>query len=141
MSEAASSPRCSYRRREDGINEFSFNESSREAIDEFFQQLEQILATTPHNQTARYLVDITGGDKEISLMGMTQRFRRLEARFPHRARGRTVILHKPGLLLTFIDGLIRALAPSRDITRFFPVAKRDEAIEWLLSDTRDEDAR
>ena len=46
-----------------------------------------------------------------------------------------MILHKPGLKFSFIDGFIRALAPSRDMTRFFPVDKRDEAVNWLLSQT------
>jgi 16S rRNA C1402 (ribose-2'-O) methylase RsmI len=134
MTEVANHQPCAYQQLENGIHEFIFYESSRRAIDSFFQQLEKILTATPHHETARYLVDITKGDREVSLVTMTQRFRKLEAQFPHRARGRTVILHKPGLLLAFIDNFIRALAPNRDATRFFPVDKRAEAIAWLLSE-------
>ncbi|MBL8162350.1 MAG: hypothetical protein JNJ61_10230 [Anaerolineae bacterium] len=134
MSEAANTPRCAYTRLDNGIHEFIFYDTSKQAVDDFFRILEGVLTQTPHTETARYIVDITKGDKEVSLVVMVQRFRRLEAQIPHRARGRTVVLHKPGLILSFIDSFVRALAPSRDVTRFFPVAERDAAIEWLLAE-------
>ncbi len=136
MSDAVEKPGCEYTQLDNGIHQFVFNSASKQSIDEFFHQLEMILTNTPHTEMARYIVDITQtGEQDISLVANVQRFRRLETLFPHRARGRTVILHKPGLKFSFIDGFIRALAPSRDMTRFFPVDKRDEAVNWLLSQT------
>jgi hypothetical protein len=134
MNGTTGTPDCAYTLRADGIHEFQFLASSKAAIDDFFQILEDILLAAPHTDTLRYLVDITGGDREVSLVAMTQRFRRLETQLQHRARGRTAILHKPNLLIRFADEFIRALAPSRDVTRFFPIEKRDEAIAWLLSE-------
>lgn len=134
MSEAADQQGCAYRLLDNGIHEFVFLDNGKEAVDQFFHLLENILRGTSHNETAHYIVDIAHATREVSLVGLTQRFRRLEAQFPHRARGRTVVLHKPGFMLTFIDGFIRALAPSRDATRFFPINQRDEAIRWLLSE-------
>ncbi len=134
MAETSSGLECLYHLREDGIHEFTFRTSSKVAIDQFFQQLERILSETPHTETLRYLVDVTGGDRQVSLVTMAQRFRRLEAQLPHRARGRTAILHRSGAPLSFIDGFIRALAPSRDVTRFFPIQEREAAVAWLLSE-------
>lgn len=133
-SELSQKPRCEYTRLENGIHQFVFYESSKQAIDDFFRDLEHILVTTPHTETARYLIDITQGSREISLVALVQRFRRLETHIPHRARGRSAILHKPGLVISAIDSFIRTLAPSRDVTRFFPVERRDDALAWLLAE-------
>ena len=134
MSEASGSLGCEYNLLETGIHQFIFRDSSKAAIEEFFHKLERILSRTNQSEIARYIVDITqSGEQDVSLVANVQRFRRLETLYPQRARGRTVILHRPGLKYTFIDGFIRALAPNRDITRFFEVNKRDEAIGWLLS--------
>jgi hypothetical protein len=136
MATETAGTKCVYRRLENGIHQFEFQESSKPAIDEFFGRLERILIETPHTETNRYLIDVTGGDREVSIVSMSQRFRRLEAQFPHRARGRSAILHKPNVIISFFDNFIRALAPTGDITRFFTVDQRDEAIRWLLSNER-----
>ncbi len=136
MAETAGGKHCAYTLLDSGVHEFVFLESSKAAIEEFFSYLEPILKNTPHDQTARYIVDVTGGDREVSIVAMTQRFRRLETSLPHRARGRSAILHKPNIAITFFDGLIRALAPTRDVTRFFTADRREEALAWVLSDER-----
>ena len=137
MSELAANTGCEYTVTEQGIHQFVFREPSKEAIDDFFRKLELIFTTTPSTGTNRYIVDITqAGEKDVSLVANVQRFRRLETIYPKRPRGRTVILHRPGLAYSFIDSFIRAIAPSRDITRFFSVDKRDEAIAWVLSESR-----
>jgi hypothetical protein len=78
-------------------------------------------------------LDVTRSNRDISLTGMVQRFRKLEFQIPQRARGCTAVLHTPGFTYSFIDGVVRVLAPGHDKTRFFAVDKRDEAITWLLS--------
>jgi len=137
MSELSAKTGCEYTLTEQGIHQFIFRDPSKEAIDDFFHKLEVIFTTNPNAGTNRYIVDITqAGDKDVSLVTNVQRFRRLDILFPQRPRGRTVILHRPGLAYTFIDSFIRALAPSRDVTRFFPVDKRDEAVAWVLGESR-----
>jgi hypothetical protein len=137
MSEPAANAGCEYTMTEQGIHQFVFREPSKEAVDDFFRKLEHIFTTTASAGTNRYIVDITqAGDRDVSLVTNVQRFRRLETLYPQRPRGRTVILHRPGLAYSFIDSFIRAVAPSRDITRFFPVDKLDEAIAWVLSESR-----
>ena len=137
MSNSSVGVGCEYTLTEQGIHQFIFRESNKEAIDDFFRKLEGIFVSTRSVNTNRYIVDITqAGERDVSLVTNVQRFRRLETLFPNRPRGRTVILNRPGLAYTFIDSFIRAIAPSRDITRFFPVDKRDEAIQWLLSESR-----
>jgi hypothetical protein len=137
MPEPAATTGCEYRVTEQGIHLFIFREADKEAIDDFFRKLEAVFVATREVNTNRYILDITqAGERDVSLATNVQRFRRLETLFPNRPRGRTVILHRPGLAYTFIDSFVRALAPSRDITRFFPVDKRDEAVTWLLSESR-----
>lgn len=137
MTLVSSNAGCEYTITEQGIHQLIFRDSTKEAIDEFFHVLEQIFASTANEPTNRYIVDISqSGERDVSLVSNVQRFRRLETLFPNRPRGRTVIIHRPGLAYTFIDSFIRAIAPSRDITRFFPVDKRDEALAWLLSESR-----
>jgi hypothetical protein len=135
MSEVTGGKRCTYTRLENGVHEFIFRESSREAIDEFFRQLEPILKNTPSTEIARYIVDVTQADRAVSMMGIIQRFRKLETSMPRRARGRTALLHPQGSMLSFVDGLIRALAPTQDQTKFFAAGSRDEALAWVLSDS------
>ncbi len=132
MSETLDHPGIDYTQLENGIHQFVFYDSAKGTVDTFFERLEIILATTPHTEIARYILDVSQGSREISLVGMTQRFRRLETQFAHRARGRTAVLHKPGAIMAFFDNFVRTLAPSRDMTRFFSVEKRQEAIAWLL---------
>jgi hypothetical protein len=134
MSEASDQRGCAYRLLDSGIHEFVFLDNDKQSLDDFFVKLEHILRETSHTAVAHYLVDIAHASRDVSLVGLTQRFRRMETQIPHRPSGRTVVLHKPGFMLTFIDGFIRALAPSRDETRFFPVHQREDAIRWLLSE-------
>ncbi|NWG18012.1 MAG: hypothetical protein HXY41_15410 [Chloroflexi bacterium] len=134
MTEDAARAGLVYNHLDTGIHEFVFFQPSKADIDQFFAILERILTETPHNSTLHYLVDVTHSDRGVSLVAMAQRFRRLEAQIPHRARGRTAVLHRTGALLNFVDDFIRALAPQRDMTRFFTAAQRDEALAWLLSE-------
>jgi hypothetical protein len=127
---------CMYLLLENGVHQFTFTNANKPAIDEFFRHVEHILAATPPETVGRHLIDVSqnSGESAISLAGGVQRFRRLETQLPHRAPGRTVILHKPGVIYGFVDSLIRVLAPKKDVTRFFPVEERDAAMEWLLKD-------
>ena len=137
MTMVSSNAGCEYTVTEQGIHQLIFRDSTKEAIDEFFRVLEQIFTSTSSETTNRYIVDISqSGERDVSLVSNVQRFRRLETMFPNRPRGRTVIIHRPGLAYSFIDSFIRAIAPSRDITRFFATDKRNEAMTWLLSESR-----
>lgn len=137
MPESAATTGCEYRVTDQGIHEFIFREANKEAVDDFFRKLEAVFVATHGVDTNRYILDITqAGERDVSLATNVQRFRRLETLYPNRPRGRTAILHRPGLAYTFMDSFIRALAPSRDVTRFFPVDQRDQAVTWLLSESR-----
>jgi hypothetical protein len=127
---------CEYALLENGVHQFTFTKADKPAIDEFFRQVERILASTPPESIGRHLIDVSqnSGESVVSLAGGVQRFRRLETQLPHRAPGRTVILHKPGVIYSFVDNLIRVLAPKKDVTRFFPAEEREAAMAWLLKD-------
>ncbi len=134
MAENTAPQGCTYTHLENGVHEFVFQDADKASVDFFFNTLADILRTTPNTGTARYILDVTQSARDISLSGMVQRFRKLDVQIPVRARGRTAVLHNPGLTYSFIDGLVRALAPGKDKTRFFPVDRRDDAIAWVLSD-------
>jgi len=134
MTESAAQPGLIYNHLDSDIHEFVFIGPGKADIDQFFAILERILAETPPDRTLRYLVDVAHSSRDVSLVAMAQRFRRLEAQIPNRARGRTAVLHRAGALLNFVDDFIRALAPQQDKTRFFAADQCDEALAWLLSD-------
>ena len=135
MAEESGELGVTFRRLDNGIYEFVFRDADKQTVDFFFYALEDILRLTKPDDLNRYVLDVSNSGRDISLVPMIQRFRKLEQLLPNRARGRTAVLHNPALTYTFLDGLVRALAPGRDLTRFFPVEKRDKAIEWLLSET------
>lgn len=125
---------CRYQQLPSGIHEFVFTGEGTDGLDYFFEKLSSIIAHAPSDSTLRYLVDVSPLDGRGSLAELVKRFRKLEATFPERAKGRTAIIHNPNLLITFVNTFIATLAPGRDKTRFFVNSKRDEAISWVLSD-------
>ncbi|MDL1883485.1 hypothetical protein FBR01_07520 [Anaerolineae bacterium CFX8] len=132
MTESAAQPGLMYNHLDSDIHEFVFIEPGKADIDQFFAILERLLIETPPDRTLRYLVDVAHSSRGVSLVAMAQRFRRLEAQIPNRARGRTAVLHRAGALLNFVDDFIHALAPQQDKTRFFTADRRGEALAWLL---------
>jgi hypothetical protein len=127
---------CIYRLRDDGIHEFSFTGQGERSVDEFFQQLEQVLAeSNPATPLLRYLVRLPLAQGQAPLSELAKRFRKLDVALPKRPNGRTAILHKSDLLLTLMNTVIGALAPQRDKTMFFKHEREEEAITWLLSES------
>ncbi len=125
---------CHYNKLTSGVHEFIFTGEGEDGLDYFFDTLTGIIAEAPMNTTLRYLVDVTPLDGRGSLAELVKRFRKLEAQFPERAKGRTAIIHNPNLLITFVNTFITTLAPGQDKTRFFVNTKREEALNWVLSD-------
>src|SRR5262249_18709141 len=103
MAENAVPQGCVYTLLDNGVHEFVFTDNDRASVDFFFDKLADILRTTPSTGTARYILDVTKTERDISMSGMVQRFRKLDFQIPERARGRSAVLHKPGLTYTFID--------------------------------------
>lgn len=123
---------CIYTYREDGIHEFVFTGEDG-GVDTFFALLEEILRTAPKDRTLRYIIDISGSQGKAPMRELLQRFRRLEANIPERAPGRTAIVHNPSLFASLADTLVGTFAPGEDKTRFFPQARRAEALAWLAT--------
>lgn len=127
---------CIYRLRDDGIHEFSFTGEGDHSVDEFFEQLEQVLAETdPQTPLLRYLVRLPTVQGKAPLTELAKRFRKLDVALPKRPNGRTAILHQGDLLLTLMNTVISALAPQRDKTQFFKHEREADAITWLLDVT------
>lgn len=124
---------CKYHYLPQGIHEFVFTGEGNTGMDEFFAKLEEILTTTPHDQTLRYIVDTTHSKGQASIREMISRFKKLEAKITRRARGRTAILHTTNVLVSLADLMISTFAPGQDKTRFFNIDQRDDAIKWLLN--------
>lgn len=125
---------CLYEYTEDNIHQFTFTGKSERALDEFFEQLTDVLTKAdPHTPVLRYLVNLSDANGQAPINELVKRFRRLEVALPQRPPGRTAIVYRGELLLTLMNTLIGTLAPQRDKTRFFKTHECDKARAWVLS--------
>jgi len=122
-----------YTKLENGIHEFVFHESSRRALDQWVEKLEEIYHETPEEETIRAIYDqvISGMQPAAySFRISTNMLKRLS----HRNPARTVFLVNKGFFVSIMESFVRLIERNVDKTRFIDGDKRDEAIEWLLAD-------
>lgn len=122
--------RCVYTHLDNGIHEFVFTESSREAVDELTDHIKYILDTTPAEAPATcYLLDNSRVDA-IPLSYTRTRIKELDAYRPEE--------RAPGRLAVVYDGFMGSLANSvlamtmKNRFRFFKPSDREAAQTWLL---------
>lgn len=122
--------RCIYTRLDNGIHEFIFTESSRDAVDELAAYIRNILDTTPADApTTCYMVDNSQVDV-IPLTYVRVRVKELDDyRPPGRAPGRLAVLYE-GMMGTLANSVLAVTVKNR--FRFFKPSDRDAAMEWLL---------
>lgn len=127
---AAGTQACDYERLENGIHFFRFNKASREALDQHFEKLGALLASTPATVTVRVLLDFRpAGFPPIAYA--FQKVRAMNMRIPQRPRQRLAFLHHPNALTHVVQSFIQ-LQRLKDPVHFFPAEQYDAAIAWLL---------
>ena len=124
--------RCIYTKLDNGIHEFVFTESSREAIDELAGYIRHILDTTLMDApNTCYLFDNSRVDA-VPIPYLRARIKELDA---YRPEGRA-----PGRLAVVYDGFLGNIANSvlsvtmKNRFRFFKPSDRDAAMSWLLQE-------
>jgi hypothetical protein len=118
-----------------GIHEFTWTSPSREAVDVWMDYNAALYEVTKVSDTIRNLHVIQSVNfPPISYV--VRKARHLQTLYPEQPNTRSAILFQS----RFFGGIINTLSTmlnkkGKDITRFFSMEERDEAVAWLLSDT------
>ena len=129
-------PVCSFYEHENQIHEVVFHVATPQAVDQWFEYVEQTNKSYQAPDVVFYIMD-TSRSGDLPVRYTRERAERYEKENPNRPFARMVGLHNDatsGLMLNVLNLFVRWLQrnPKAKI-RFFPVSKRDEAIQWLLS--------
>ena len=116
----------------EGVHIFKFPEDGDNALDDFFEILEQILKSSPLDETIRYIVELEKSNN-TGMRELVKQFGKLQARVPQRAPGRTAIIHRGDMFLMLANTFLN-LAPRQDKAKFFKHTEYDKVKEWVLSD-------
>ena len=122
--------RCICTRLDNGIHEFTFTESSREAVDEFTDHVKRVLDTTPMDAPPTcYLVD----NSQVEFVPLTYARVKIKEMDAHRPEGRDpsrVALLYDGFMVYIANSVLAVTLKNR--FRFFKPSDRDRAMDWLL---------
>ena len=132
MTNSAQPEPCVYTHLENGIHEFIFNRSSREAVDEMFVMLSEVYEDVDPDRTIPLLFDFQRGDVPLSYLFMS--FQKWLAGRTTHYNARLVILTDMRGVAPILDGFLRALHHSYLQVRFFSHAQRNEIVDWLLEE-------
>jgi len=119
-----------YEQSPDGVHIFKF--VGEGGIDRFFEIVEEILATSPHDTTLRYIVQLEESNN-TGMRELVRRFGKLQSKIPMRAPGRTAIVHSGDLFLMLANTFLN-LAPREDKAQFFKNTEYEKALAWVLRD-------
>jgi hypothetical protein len=113
-----------------GVHQFLFTESSHRAVDEWLAGMSKIAIHNQHDGTIRYILDNTLSGM-IPLSYALKRLQEINKRFPDRPRTRVAVIHPQHFMISVMDSFFRLLRSDKDVLRFFPTGRRDEAVAWL----------
>lgn len=126
---------CEYRLLENGIHEFIWYKSDREAVDQYIAGIARVYDTADPNSLIRWLLRDGGISGLPSVNYFLQQVRDLERRYPDRPRTRAAVLYGSGVKILLLNCLVTLTnIRGKDNTRFFPLHQEAEAIAWLLED-------
>lgn len=124
-----------YTHTEQDIHEFVFHESSRDATEAFWKRLSELAVESGVDDTYRIVMDVCESGQQ-PLRYFFSRAGEMARDYPPdtRGTGRIVLIYKDAMLLGTIESFLRVLNPPKIRVRFFSMDRREEAIQWLLSD-------
>lgn len=114
--------------------EITYHEVSRQAVDDYFYHLDQVLKQASAGETVYILSDGSEISSMQPLQYMMSRARALFSQNRNRPHMRVAVLYQSGAFIELLDGLFRVFMRGHDRLRFFRSETRDDAINWLLSD-------
>jgi hypothetical protein len=125
--------KCIHTLHENGIHEFSMNDSSMAGADAYLTELEHLYEQrTDTSKPLRCLLDSQGGTLPINYT--LQRGKELMARYPNMGMVRTAILTDSIFESRLVDSFMRLMRFPNTRARFFDRTYRNDAIDWLLKD-------
>ncbi|MCC7208210.1 MAG: STAS/SEC14 domain-containing protein [Anaerolineae bacterium] len=128
-------PDMDYQLLDNGIHLHIFKKSTRAAIDSWISMAETLINETTPNDTVCVLYDLSASGM-LPLSYGTQRLSELTKKYPKRSKTRGAFVIPPSFLSSLIVAFSRLLHLDREEMRFFPIARRDEAVAWLLEGVR-----
>lgn len=117
---------------DNGIHEFVFYQSSREAVDRLFVLLTQVYDSLPPEHPIEMLFDFR--QRDLPLAYVFSSFHRWQAGRESHRYARLVILTDASILMPLVDAFFRSLPTNYVKVRFFKPPQRTEAENWLLQD-------
>src|SRR4051812_44773993 len=123
---------CVHTLLENGIHEFVFNQSSRDAVDTLFILLTQVYDSLPPEQPIALLFDFR--QRDLPLAYVFSSFHRWQSTRDSHRYARLVILTNANMMIPLVDAFFRSLPTNYVKLRFFPQASRAEAVDWLLQE-------
>jgi hypothetical protein len=126
------SDRLIHDRLDNNIHVFTFHESSRNALDDWFGQIRTLWIEYPqHNTPVPMLVDSsTCGTQPLGYA--YQKARKLYAEYDYRPIFKMAFMERNLIMVRALDAFLYRLHGS-PWTRYFTPAQRDDALTWLLS--------
>ncbi len=136
----ASRTRCDRVSHDNGIEELILHEVSTAAVDEWFAHLTAINEQAPPDtKVTRLLIDTTVGMQPLAYASRRGRLWLDEmaatGTMSPDTVSRVVFLYERNMLVSLVSNLIKLLVRNNAAgmnLEFFPAARRDEAIAWLL---------
>lgn len=124
---------CSYRRQDDGVHMFAFQDSTRSAVDQWVDYLDDILGAARLDVPLAIALDIRESEA-LPLAYMTQRLRGLFANYDARPPLRIALISNQGALILLIHLLAQiAAADDTNPVAYHHAHDEDEALAWLLA--------
>jgi len=125
---------CTHHQLDNGIHEFVFREASRAAVDEWFAHLDELTRAMPSDSMLHLLVRSTAAEP-LPVTYMIKSAHKWVADNPHVYTARIVFLHRSHFYYPHAKSFIRAWQMSNGIAvRFYAFDRRDEAVDWLLTE-------
>jgi hypothetical protein len=124
--------RCLYQQMDNGIHEFVFTEASRQAVDEWFTQLD-VITRHASADTMLYLLVRSTANEQLPIPYMIKCAFQWGIENPQIYTARVVFLHRSPFYYPHAKSFIRAWQMSNGIAvRFYSADRREDAVRWLL---------
>jgi len=122
-----------YTRLENGIHHIKLHESSKRAVDAWFEVMDTIYQNEAPDATLRILVDVRAG--MLPLAYTLTAARAFIKRYPKRQASRVVFYHERDFLLSFVQTAVNLYRRRQsEQVAFFAADFYEQALAWLLAD-------
>ncbi len=123
-----------YEKLDNNIHMLIFNQNKRQTIDDMFDVIDQVYKTEDLDHMLYFLIDASN-ITEFPFRYMGQKTQDWRNQYTHIPTGRSAILWRQNpLMMILLNQIIGIFNNKESITRIFDPEKRQEAIDWLISE-------